>query len=92
VRVLDIDEPTISHEAWVGESDLIERAFRRLSVDHRAVLVLHHRNGLELAETADALGIPVGTVKSRLSRATLALRVALDAENRAAPSLGSQTA
>jgi RNA polymerase sigma-70 factor, ECF subfamily len=92
VRVLEADEPTVSHEARIGESDALERAFRRLSPEHRAVLVLHHRNGLELAETADALGIPLGTVKSRLNRATVALRAALDAENRGATVLGSQTA
>lgn len=89
VQVLEVDQPTMSHEAWIGESDLLERAFRRLSPEHRAVLVIHHRIGLELAETADALGIPLGTVKSRLNRATLALRAALDAENRVASALGS---
>jgi RNA polymerase sigma-70 factor (ECF subfamily) len=92
VRVLEVDEPTASHEAWIGESDALARAFGRLSPEHRAVLVLHHRNGLELTETADALGIPLGTVKSRLNRATVALRAALDAENRGTSALGSQTA
>ncbi len=89
VRVLDADQPTTSHEASVGESDLLERAFRRLSPEHRAVLVLHHRNGLEMAETAAALDIPVGTAKSRLNRATIALRAAIDAENRSTAAVRS---
>ncbi len=89
VRVLDVDQPTMSHEASIGESDLLERAFRRLSPEHRAVLVLHHRNGLEMAETAAALDIPVGTAKSRLNRATIALRAAIDAENRSTAAVGS---
>jgi RNA polymerase sigma-70 factor (ECF subfamily) len=89
VRVLEIDEPTVAHEASIGDSDALERAFRRLSTEHRAVLILHHRDGLELAETADALGIPIGTVKSRLNRATAALRAAMEAENRPAQAMGS---
>lgn len=91
VDVLEKDQPTASHERSVGESDVLERAFRRLSPEHRAVLVLHHRNGLELAELADTLQIPLGTVKSRLNRAALALRAALDAENRIPSPLQGQT-
>jgi len=48
------------------------------------VLVLHHYLGLPDGEAATALEIPLGTFKSRLSRATLALRGALEAEERGA--------
>jgi RNA polymerase sigma-70 factor (ECF subfamily) len=71
---------------------MIDRAFRRLTPEQRAVLVLHHRLGLQLDESAEALGIPIGTVKSRLNRATVALRAALDAEARELPVVEGQTA
>lgn len=92
VQVDEIDSPVVSHEAAIGEWDYLERAFKRLTPDQRTVLVLHHRQGLQLAETADALGIPVGTVKSRVNRATVALRAALEAEERAMAALGRQLA
>ena len=66
--------------------DQLERGFRRLTPEQRAVLVLHHYLGLPDGEAAMALEIPLGTFKSRLSRATLALRGALEAEERG-PSL-----
>jgi RNA polymerase sigma-70 factor (ECF subfamily) len=61
----------------VNDRDQLERGFRRLSVDQRAVVVLHHYLGLTLEEVADTLGIPVGTVNSRLGRAMTKLRQAL---------------
>ena len=63
--------------------DQLERGFRRLAPSERAVLVLHYYLDLPLAESAAVLGIPVGTMKSRLSRATDALRQALKAADRA---------
>lgn len=92
VHVLEIDAPTESHERGVDAIDQIERAFRRLTHDQRTVLVLHHRVGLQLNEAAAVLGVPVGTVKSRLNRATAALRAALDAENRQTALMKGQTA
>ena len=53
---------------------VLEPAFERLSADHRAVLALHYSIGLSIAETADALGLRVGTVKSRLNAALAKLR------------------
>lgn len=63
--------------------DQLERGFRRLSAEERAVLVLHYYLDLPLAEAADVMDIPLGTMKSRLNRATKALRAALDAQDRA---------
>ncbi|MDH4335108.1 MAG: sigma-70 family RNA polymerase sigma factor [Chloroflexota bacterium] len=63
--------------------DQLEGGFRRLSPEARAVLVLHYYLDLPLAEAADIMGIPLGTMKSRLNRATHALRAALDAQDRA---------
>ena len=62
--------------------DQLERGFRRLSPDQRAVIVLRHYLGLSLAESADALGIPLSTTQSRLNRATQAMRAALEADER----------
>ena len=66
----------------VEHRDQLERAFRRLTVEQRAVLVFHHYLGLPLPEVAVRLGIPVGTVKSRMHHAKRALRASLDAEAR----------
>jgi len=69
-----------SHE--IADRDQLEQGFRHLSVDHRAVVVLHHYVGLPMPEVADALGIPTGTAKSRYHHAMAALRAALDAQAR----------
>lgn len=53
---------------------VLEPAFEALSPDQRAVLALHYSIGYSIAEAADALGIRVGTAKSRLSAGLAALR------------------
>jgi RNA polymerase sigma factor (sigma-70 family) len=69
----------------VDDRDQLERAFRRLTVQQRAVLVFHHYLGLSISEVADRIGIPVGTAKSRLHHATRALRASIDADARSTP-------
>ncbi len=71
----------------VAVRDQLDRGFRRLSPEQRAVIVLHHYLGLSLAESAEALAIPLGTMQSRLSRATQAMRAALEADER--PAVGA---
>ena len=67
VRVLPMDGPsTPDGSAVVADRDELERAFRRLPVDQRAVFVLHHYLGLPLVEIAELLEIPAGTARSRL--------------------------
>lgn len=68
----------------VADRDELERGFRRLPPDQRAVLVLHHYLGLSPAEIADSLGIPEGTARSRLHYAHRAMRAALEAIARSA--------
>jgi len=68
----------------VAMRDQLDRGFRRLSPEQRAVIVLHHYLGLSQAECAEALAIPLGTLQSRLSRATQAMRAALEADDRSA--------
>jgi RNA polymerase sigma-70 factor (ECF subfamily) len=62
----------------VSDRDELERAFRRLPLDQRAVFVLHHHVGLSLVAVAETLGIPDGTARSRLHYATRALRAAFE--------------
>jgi RNA polymerase sigma-70 factor (ECF subfamily) len=66
----------------VDDRDLLERAFRRLTVEQRAVLAFHHYLGLSISEVADRLGIPDGTAKSRLHHATRVLRASIEADAR----------
>ena len=66
----------------VADRDQLERGFRRLTPEQRAILVLQHYAGQSLAEIADVLGIPVGTAGSRLHYATRALRAAIEADGR----------
>ena len=69
----------------VNDRDQLERAFRRLTLEQRAVLVFHHYLGLTLTEVADHIGIPLGTAKSRLHHATAALRASIEADARTSP-------
>jgi RNA polymerase sigma-70 factor (ECF subfamily) len=62
--------------------DQLERGFRRLPVDQRAVVVLHDYLDLSFDEAAEILGVPAGTVHSRHHRAMQALRAALEADAR----------
>jgi RNA polymerase sigma-70 factor (ECF subfamily) len=66
----------------VVDRDQLEQGFRRLTPQQRALLVLRHFEGREPTEIAGILGIPVGTVRSRLHHAHRAMRAALDAEDR----------
>jgi RNA polymerase sigma-70 factor (ECF subfamily) len=83
IRVLPIDpQPESAGILSVNDRDQLERAFRRLTLEQRAVLVFHHYLGLSMPEVADRLGIPVGTAKSRLHYATKVLRSSVDADAR----------
>jgi RNA polymerase sigma-70 factor (ECF subfamily) len=73
--------------AGVIERDELDRAFTHLSVDHRAVVVLHHYLDLPLDRVAEVLGVPIGTVRSRLFYAMRKLRVVM-----ATPSLSTSEA
>jgi RNA polymerase sigma-70 factor (ECF subfamily) len=87
VREIPVDESMAAGSDAFADSDLrdqLERALRNLSPDHRAVVVLHHYAGLPLAEIAEILGVPYGTVGSRLHHATRALRAAIAAGDRSA--------
>lgn len=83
VRELPLDKHAGTDELpSVFDRDQLERGFRRLGVEERAIVVLHHAEGFTLTEIADILGLPLGTVKSRLHRGIQTMRAALDADAR----------
>jgi RNA polymerase sigma factor (sigma-70 family) len=83
LRLLPTDEPEVGEGlGGIADRDQLERGFRRLSVDHRAVVVLHHYLEMTLDEVAETLGVPAGTVRSRLHHAMRGLRAALEADAR----------
>ncbi len=80
VRVLPMGGPsTPDSSAALADRDELERAFRQLPIEQRAVFVLHHYLGLPLVEVAELLEIPAGTARSRLHYAIAGLRDALTA-------------
>src|SRR6266571_5910774 len=80
LRLLPVDEPMATDGLGaIADRDQLERGFRRLSLDHRTVVVLHHYLDLPLDQVAETLGVPIGTVASRLHYAMRGLRAALDA-------------
>lgn len=76
----DYVKPGAALERTEEESQLQE-ALNRLSHEHREVLVLKDIEGMKYEEIADILGVPVGTVRSRLHRARLELRELLREED-----------
>jgi RNA polymerase sigma-70 factor (ECF subfamily) len=83
VVLLETDAPAARDEFLaVHDRDQLDRGFRRLPPEQRAVLVFHYALGLTVPEVADHLGIPLGTAKSRLFYATAAIRAALEADDR----------
>jgi RNA polymerase sigma-70 factor (ECF subfamily) len=64
----------------IAGAQAFDRAFERLPVEQRALLVAHHLEGKPLADMAAELEIPVGTVKSRLHTARAALERSLEDE------------
>ena len=83
IRLTPGDEPsTFGAERDLALHDQLERGMARLPADQRAVVVLVYYLDLPLADASQALGIPIGTTKSRLNRATHSLRAAIEADER----------
>jgi RNA polymerase sigma-70 factor, ECF subfamily len=91
VEVLETQPDDSDHAATTDLQDQVDRALRSLSIEHRTVLVLHHYAGLPQTEIAEILGVPHGTVRSRLHHATRAMRAAIEAGERS-PLFGGRTA
>jgi RNA polymerase sigma-70 factor, ECF subfamily len=83
IRLTPADEPAFAGlERDLDVHDQLERGLARLPVDQRTVVVLVYYLDLPLADAAQAMGVPLGTTKSRLNRATQALRAVIDADSR----------
>jgi RNA polymerase sigma-70 factor, ECF subfamily len=83
VQVLPVDGPAAPDElASLADRDEVERGFRRLPPEQRAILVLHHYLGLDSNEIGEVLDIPSGTARSRLHYAHRAMRAALETDAR----------
>jgi RNA polymerase sigma-70 factor (ECF subfamily) len=84
LTLLETDATLPDTQLTVADRDQLERGFRRLSAEHRAVVILTYYLDYSMPEVAEALGVPLGTVRSRLHYARRALRAALDADRRPA--------
>ena len=82
VKVLRIEPSVDDATSALADRDELERAFRRLTVEQRAVVVLHFYVGLSLKEAADVMGVPEGTARSRLHYALRVLRGAIETDAR----------
>lgn len=81
VELMPIHTPATSDGSDAhADRELVDRVLRNLDDRGRAIVVLHYYLGMPLTEVASTLGIPVGTVKSRLHRALGEMRLALDPE------------
>jgi RNA polymerase sigma-70 factor (ECF subfamily) len=83
LRLMPGDEPAaVDDLSSVVDREQLERGFRRLTIDHRVVVVLYHYLDMPLDGIAEVLGIPVGTAHSRLHHAMRGMRAALEADAR----------
>ena len=81
VELTPIHAPSVSDMAGaIADRDLVDGVLRHLDEKGRAIVVLHYYLGMPLTDVAVTLGIPVGTVKSRLHRALGEMRIAIGAE------------
>jgi len=79
--LLPHDEPTTADEAArLATQDQLDGAFRRLSLEHRTVVVLVHYLGLTPTEAAERMGTPAGTARSRLHYALQQMRLAIETD------------
>ena len=81
VELTPIDGPAVPDiSTLIADRELLEDALRRLDPEWRAVVVLHFYMGMPLPAVAAALGIPLGTAKSRLHRSLSAMRVSIEVD------------
>jgi RNA polymerase sigma-70 factor (ECF subfamily) len=82
VRMIGIEAVVGDQARSIDDHDQLDRGFRRLKPDQRTALVLRFYLGLTVPEVADALGVPVGTAKSKIHYAVEAMRAGLEADER----------
>ncbi len=92
IRTLPVAGPAGPDElAALADRDQVDRGFRRLPPEQRAILVLHHYLGLGLNEIGEVLDVPAGTARSRLHYAHRAMRALLEADARPTAVAGGQS-
>jgi len=74
-----IDDTAMDHER-IERLERLDAALSKLSDEHRLIVLLHDTEGYKMTEIQELMGIPVGTVKSRLHRARARLREILSAD------------
>jgi len=84
VHLIRPDATSDDHASALANRDELERAFRRLTPEHRAVLVLQYHLEYSLEQISNTLGIPIGTVRSRIHHAKRHMRAAIEADARQA--------
>jgi RNA polymerase sigma factor (sigma-70 family) len=85
VELQPFDGPTIGDaSAHIADRDLLDRALRSLEPVARSAIVMHYYLGMSVPDVAEALGIPLGTAKSRLSRSLAQMRSVAGVEGSAA--------
>jgi RNA polymerase sigma-70 factor, ECF subfamily len=89
LRLLPSESHVDDSTSMVAIHEQLDVAFRRLSVEHRAVVVLVHYLGLSPSEAAERMGTPAGTARSRLHYALQQMRSALEADAEAVPTRGT---
>ena len=92
---MPLDLPTAADMAGsLADRQLLDQALARLDPGHRAVVALHYLLGMPLPEVARTLSIPIGTAKSRLHYALVAMRMTVTAEPEQGPAtlVGGQIA
>ena len=87
ITVVDLSDSMAARDDGIADvalRDQLGRAFDRLSLDHRTVIVLHHLVGLPLGEIGEILDIHYGTVGSLMHHAMRAMRAVIESAERAA--------
>lgn len=82
VRVVATEPAVPDPSGSLADRDQLERGFRGLPVEQRAVVVLHFYAGFALTEVSEMLAIPEGTARSRLHYALRTLRGTIEADSR----------
>lgn len=91
IRLMPEPESTVAGAEWaVGVHDQLERGLARIPTEQRIAIVLVYYLDLPLADAAQAMGVPVGTAKSRVNRAIQALRAEIDADDREPAGVGER--
>jgi RNA polymerase sigma-70 factor (ECF subfamily) len=89
LRLLPDDAAVVDTSPQTHDRDRLDRGFRKLSIAHRTVVVLHLHVGLPFEEIAEMLDVPIGTARSRLHYAIRALRAAIEADDAATLTRGT---